>query len=436
MSTSTGIEWTESTWNPITGCTKVSPGCDNCYALTLAERFRGTPGHYFENGFDVQLRPDKLTEPLKWRKPRKVFVNSMSDLFHQDVPNEYIAQVFAVMAATPQHTYQILTKRHGRMRSFLRDECKCGSGHAPGVHLRSAMEWASTPHSPTYVPGLQPGIYHGMQWPLPNVWLGVSVEDQKRADLRIPALLDTPARVRFLSCEPLVGPVDLSQWMPPISPPMDPANAPESWSDWTWPDWVPQAVRDQIEDFWGPKSARTPQQWIRDMHVQGSHPFGATVTSGDGFGHNPPQIIGRWVHAWNNIGRLAHEDGTFSYTSFSQRAVREQRLLDWIICGGESGPKARPMHPGWARSLRDQCTAADVPFFFKQFGEWAPESVLATARGAASALYIDQDGSTRPAAHGTRNGAVTVQRNGKRNTGRVLDGRTWDEFPTAGKGMA
>ena len=205
----TTIEWTDKTWNPVTGCTKVSPGCDHCYAEGIARRFTGKA---FPNGFEVTLRPGRLAEPLRWRKPTRVFVNSMSDLFHQDIPDEFIARVFAVMAATPQHTYQLLTKRHGRMRSFLRDECRCGSGHQPGVHLRSAMEWAATPHSPTYVPGLEPGLYHRMQWPLPNVHLGVSVEDQHAADLRIPALLDTPAAVRFLSCEPLLGPVDLTPW--------------------------------------------------------------------------------------------------------------------------------------------------------------------------------------------------------------------------------
>ena len=204
----TKIEWTEKTWNPVTGCTKVSPGCDHCYAEGIARRFAGSKA--FPNGFDVTLHPERLDAPLRWRKPSRVFVNSMSDLFHQDVPDDYIARLWAVMAATPQHTYQILTKRPARMRSLLRDECRCPDrGHAPGVHFRSAMEWTATPHSPTYVPGLESGIYHRMQWPLPNVWLGVSVEDQKRADLRIPALLDTPAAVRFLSCEPLLGPVSI-----------------------------------------------------------------------------------------------------------------------------------------------------------------------------------------------------------------------------------
>jgi protein gp37 len=216
----TKIEWTDETLNPTTGCDRVSPGCDNCYALTMARRLKAMGSAKYQNdgdpktsgpGFGITEHPDVLTAPLRWRKPRKVFVNSTSDLFHKGVSDEFIARLWAVMAATPQHTYQILTKRPARMRTLLRDECRCGGGHQPGVHLRSAMDWASTRHSPTYVPGLEPGLFHRIQWPLPNVWLGVSVEDQKRADLRIPALLDTPAAVRFLSCEPLLGPLNLDE---------------------------------------------------------------------------------------------------------------------------------------------------------------------------------------------------------------------------------
>lgn len=194
MSDNSAIEWTDATWNPVTGCTEVSPGCDICYAKTFAERWRGTPGHYFENGFDVQLRPDKLELPLKWRKPRKVFVNSMSDLFHKDVPDDYIARAFAVMARTPQHTYQVLTKRHGRLRALLSSDLFRRSMYDALVALD--YRWIT---------------HNRVPWPLPNVWLGVSVEDQQRADLRIPALLETPAAVRFLSCEPLLGPVSLTR---------------------------------------------------------------------------------------------------------------------------------------------------------------------------------------------------------------------------------
>lgn len=185
MSDKTGIEWTDATWNPVTGCTEVSPGCDHCYAKTFAERFRGTEGHYFERGFDVQLRPEKLEQPLKWARPRRIFVNSMSDLFHDSVPDEYIARVWAIMARSPQHTFQVLTKRHARMRSLL------GSRS-----FRDEFEL----FTPSQLIG---------PWPLPNVWLGVSTESQQWADIRIPALLATPAVVRFISAEPLLGHIEL-----------------------------------------------------------------------------------------------------------------------------------------------------------------------------------------------------------------------------------
>jgi protein gp37 len=209
----TAIQWTDQTWNPTTGCDRISPGCDNCYALTMARRLKGMGSAKYQNdgnpvtsgpGFGLTVHGDVLTEPLRWKKPRRVFVNSMSDLFHARVPREFLAQVFAVMAATPQHTYQILTKRPERAARILRDLCTCGVGHPPGEHFRSDMEWAATSHSPTYVPGLEHGIYHRSGWPLPNVWLGTSIESAeytRRAD----ALRAAPAAVRFISAEPLIG---------------------------------------------------------------------------------------------------------------------------------------------------------------------------------------------------------------------------------------
>ena len=208
------IEWTEATWNPVTGCTKVSPGCAHCYAETFAERFRGVPGHPYENGFDLQLRPERLDLPLTWKRPRKIFVNSMSDLFHADVPFEFIDRVFAVMALTPQHTYQVLTKRPERMREYLtgpREELgpnRQGAvqhvldvAHARGEWGLDNADW---PKGRPVLAG---------RWPLPNVWLGTSTENQHWLDIRIPELLATPAAVRFLSCEPLLGPVDLRPWL-------------------------------------------------------------------------------------------------------------------------------------------------------------------------------------------------------------------------------
>jgi protein gp37 len=190
MSDNSKIEWTDASWNAVTGCTKVSPGCDHCYAETFAERWRGIKGHHFEQGFDVRLWPDRLEIPLQWKRPRRIFVNSMSDLFHDEVPDEFIARIFAVMAVTPQHTYQILTKRHGRMRSLL------GSNQFRLAVMGLAAGRDEYRRSPIL--------------PLGNVWLGVSTEDQKRADIREPALQATEARVRFVSAEPLLGPIDFA----------------------------------------------------------------------------------------------------------------------------------------------------------------------------------------------------------------------------------
>jgi protein gp37 len=186
----TGIEWTDATWNPVTGCTKVSPGCDHCYAETIAHRFAGTPA--YPAGFEVTLRPERIDQPLRWTRPRRIFVNSMSDLFHDDISDGYIAAVWSVMARAPQHTFQILTKRHARMRNLLAGDLY----DLVADDLTSDIYGNVTP----------------IRWPLPNVWLGVSVETQQWADIRIPPLLQTPAAVRFLSCEPLLGPIDLDPW--------------------------------------------------------------------------------------------------------------------------------------------------------------------------------------------------------------------------------
>lgn len=167
MSDRSSIEWTDATWNPVTGCTEVSPGCDNCYARTFAERWRGVVGHPYEQGFDLRLWPERLGQPERWKRPRVIFVNSMSDLFHQDVPDSYVAQVFDAMGRSRQHRFQLLTKRPGRMASLLRR--------------------------------IQPD-------PLPHVWLGTSVESEDYS-WRIDKLRQVPAAVRFISLEPLLGPL-------------------------------------------------------------------------------------------------------------------------------------------------------------------------------------------------------------------------------------
>ena len=346
MADKTSIEWTDATWNIVTGCTKVSPGCDRCYAETFAERWRGTPGHHFENGFDVQLRPERLDLPLKWRKPRKVFVNSMSDLFHDAVPDQFIIDVFARMWWAPQHTFQVLTKRHGRMRSLL-----------PRIEepLRRMERDLALVDAPT-----------PLTWPLPNVWLGVSVEDQKWADIRIPALLDTPAAVRWISAEPLLGPIDLG---------------------------------------------------IDDPHA----------------GHDSDDVNG---HPHPSICLDCSDIDAGIEVEYWRRDPGGPRL-DWVVTGGESGPGARPMHPDWARSLRDQCQHAGVPFLFKQHGEWvsfADSSRWVSGWDTDRVRWVAPDGSVHP--FGDFNGSAEhqtwhrVQRLGKKAAGRELDGRTWDEFPS------
>lgn len=201
MSASSTIEWTDATWSPVTGCDQVSSGCDHCYAMTLAKRLKAMGSPKYQNdgdprtsgpGFGVTVHPDALRLPFTWKTPKRIFVNSMSDLFHDDVPASFIAEVFAVMAATPQHVYQVLTKRHSRMCSLIGGPI---DGPQALLEATCSEETAQT-------------LYDAF-WPLPNVWLGVSVEDQRWAQIRIPKLLETSASVRFLSCEPLLGPVDL-----------------------------------------------------------------------------------------------------------------------------------------------------------------------------------------------------------------------------------
>jgi protein gp37 len=234
----TTIEWTDRVWNPVTGCTKVSAGCKHCYAETIADRFWATQYplvlEHFADGSgrlerprkftDVMTHADRLNEPLKWRKPAKVFVNSMSDLFHEDVAFPFIAAVFAVMAATPRHAYQVLTKRAERMREFFEwvnhaDGTEViGSGplgDGPPIHVRRMLrvdeDIAMRFHEATEDGwDLHACLNNDDVWPLPNVWLGVSCENQEQADARIPLLLQTPAAMRFISAEPLLGPIDLA----------------------------------------------------------------------------------------------------------------------------------------------------------------------------------------------------------------------------------
>lgn len=326
----TTIEWTDKTWNPLRGCRRVSEGCRHCYAERMALRFSG-PGQPYEGLVrkvgnearwtgEVRLVPELLLEPLRWRKPRRVFVNSMSDLFHEDVPFEFIARVFAVMGTAREHIFQVLTKRPARMLQFM-DTLR--NGYILDVPREAGDElWAS------YI------------LPLPNVWLGVSVEDQAAADERIPLLLRTPAAVRWISAEPLFGPVDLSHYLV---------------DDWT-----------RIGD---------------DVHY--------------------------------HVGDSLH----------------------WVVVGGESGPGARPMHPDWARSLRDQCQAAGVAYFFKQWGEWTPNLFdvfddYVVAKALSGSYPTTTLWNNEQIVEGQRVGtSLESYRVGKKAAGRLLDGREWNEYP-------
>ena len=226
MSQDSAIEWTDATWNPVRGCTKVSPGCAHCYAETFAERWRGVKGHAYEQGFDLRLVPEKLDEPLRRKKPTTYFVNSMSDLFQEGVPDAFIDRVFAVMALAPKHTFQLLTKRAERMRAY------CSTlGRHHGVDRVSVAAKALQPDGPGFMWTMGNGGWH-----LPNVWLGVSVENQHFADERIPLLLQTPAAVRFISAEPLLGSVDLDRggwsFLRPLRPPPGNHRGHERGLDW------------------------------------------------------------------------------------------------------------------------------------------------------------------------------------------------------------
>lgn len=352
----TGIQWTDETWNPVTGCDKVSPGCDHCY-IERSIPFRMEGRKFDENGkMGVRVHLDRLDKPLRWRKPRRVFVNSLSDLFHPDLTDEFIARVFAAMAFGKQHTFQILTKRPQRMAKLLNND-------AFKELVWSAME-AVVEDTDSALTRQERWNFHKRvgawlaptEWPLSNVWLGTSVESQQYADMRIKHLLATPAAKRFLSMEPLLGPVSLTRWTPP---------------------------RDPLLDLLDSEAAMSP-----------SLP-------------SPPPLI------------------------------------DWVIVGGESGPGARPMHVNWARSVRDQCVEAKVPFFFKQWGEWTHWPYRDSEgqwRGEYSTEepwhLISKEGEVGPIPFGgwgretyASMGWEPMGMVGKKKAGRELDEVLWDEFP-------
>jgi protein gp37 len=334
MSANTKIEWTDATWNPLTGCSVTSPGCKHCYAMQLA----GTRLKHHESRAgltqdtsagpvwtgEIRLNPQWLDQPIRWTKPRMIFVCAHSDLFHEIVSDELIDMVFGIMWAClygrngkPGHIFQVLTKRAARMRHYFSTDRRA-------AWARAAVNYGG---------GIDPdGIYDqvmGAEGPHPRIWLGVSVEDQKRADERIPELLATPAAVRWVSAEPLLGPVLIDTLL--CEMPEDEDGAP----------------------YLGP--------------------------------------------------------------------------IDWVVVGGESGPKARPMHLSWARDLRDQCAEAGVPFLFKQWGEWIPAGQSLSSGGIHTNIRefgYDEIGRCR------------LHRMGKKTTGRLLDSVQHDGYPKAQGGVS
>lgn len=294
----TKIEWTEYSWNPVSGCTPISEGCQNCYAKRMANRLRGRCGYPADEPFKVTLHKDRLEEPLRWKKPHRVFVCSMGDLFHEDVPRWMRFEVMDIILQAKQHTFLILTKRPANMKEFF--------------------EWYYSKAGRTIET-------------IKNLWLGVTAENQQRADERIPILLQIPAAVLFVSVEPMLGPIALN----------------------------------------------------------------AICAVVDGFAQRVKTLL----------------DG-----------------IDWVICGGETGPNARSMHPDWVRSLRDQCVEAGVPFFFKQWGEWLPDDqvkeplIVKMGHPGAPKWAINKlVCNLSPGLH-----AFKV---GKKAAGRLLDGREWNEYP-------
>ncbi len=304
MSNTTSIGWTRSddgakgrSWNPISGCSKVSPGCEQCYAEALSHRFGWTTKpwtapHAAEN---VQLHPDRLDHPLRWQKPHRIFVNSISDVFHTQVPDAFLDQIFAVMALASQHTFQILTKRPERMYAYLTD---------PNTPRRIAeVVLSRNPVAPDQgVRSIE--LSNRTLWPLPNVWLGVSVEDQRRAEERIPWLQQTPAAIRFLSCEPLLAPLDLTAYLPHRSvydPHIDLGGCAlcghlPSWhgTDIAWVDWVIVGAES------GSQARPMDDDWVRTLRDQcqtaGTAFFFKQRTGRGGYKDVDPVLDGRqWL---------------------------------------------------------------------------------------------------------------------------------------------
>lgn len=318
-----------------------------------------------------------LQYPFRWRKPRHVLVDPINDLFHEAVPFEFIDRVFAVMSLCPQHAFQVLTKRPERMAEYL------NRLYMPGYICDVAAKMGRPLHK-TELKEHADGVYaklNPIPWPLPNVWLGTSAEDQARLDERVPHLLKCPAAVRFLSLEPLLGPVDLTRW--DALGFEDGNEIAKVWAEYRWPAWVPQKTRDEIGRFWSAEAHRNPAQWKENANNNKMPSLGANVGLDARNwvvpGRSPEAVIrGRFVPCWGNFGRVVTDDGVAHFVSTSSGRNYLQKFLDqdgkyrhrlhWIIVGGESGPGARACDVAWIRSVVHQCKTAEVPCFVKQFG--------------------------------------------------------------------
>lgn len=379
MADATKIEWTDATWNPITGCSVVSPGCTNCYAMKLAGTrlqhhpsraglTRETKAGPVWNG-TVRFNEEWLAQPLHWKRPRMVFVCAHGDLFHEDVPEEWIDKVFAVMALSPQHTFQVLTKRAARMRGYVTALIEGDR------RLEVDLDRFRRAYGPAF----------NFPCPLPNVWLGVSAEDQARADERVPELLSTPAAVRFVSAEPLLGPIRFDRIDDDVDTFEDCGGHPD-------PHW-PSDTHDAT--------------WLNALTGQ----MDAEARAPDGTRRDSIDVGLRWTGG----------------------------KLDWIIVGGESGQAARPMHPQWAREIRDQCTASGTHFFFKQWGEWAPYDysirppLPRSHSKIAGNVAIDLTGNRIAHERWQEPGFMSFHRFTKRYAGRLLDGIEHNAMPEAAR---
>jgi len=384
MSQNSKIQWTEDTWNPVLGCSKISPGCKHCYAINHVHRMAGNPNPKIREANEgltviqggepnwtgkVRLIPERLEIPLRKRKPTRYFVNSLSDLFHEELSYADIASVFGSMGLSSQHTFQILTKRSGRMLEWFEqggprksdspqyDMAGCAASALARRTLINMGELSEDEftQSENHWIDRYPWLHASgpmMLWPLPNVWLGVSVESRDYLH-RIDHLRRTPAAVRFLSLEPLLE--DLGN----------------------------------IGDYLKNRCPECGRFWKRG-----------------------------WRDCPNGIGCNGRPSGG----------------IDWVIVGGESGKGASPMHPEWVRSIRDQCVAAGVPFFFKQWGSAVPWDCTEQTR--PNSFILLRDGSVGNLSHLDRDiypnflhRPQIMMRAPKKLAGRTLDGRTWDQMP-------